>query len=132
MFQGSIRIVANSTDINVVIADMEFTYAQSPYSMKGMLFGFMQLSRGIGVYTLIFFVILVSRASSCVSSDSSGQIRAINCSRVDPSSCLYYSTGQSPKAQYFWLMNFLIALMGLLLFIFVSYRYSQRRRHYTD
>ena len=111
---------------------MEFTYAQSPYNMKGMLFGFMQFSRGIGIYSLIFFVILVSKASSCTSGSISDLIREVNCSRVDPTSCLYYSTGQSPKAQYFWLMNFTIALLGLPLFVLASYRYSQRRRHYTD
>ena len=111
---------------------MEFTYAQSPYTMKGMLFGFMQFSRGIGIYSLIFFVILISKASSCTSSGISELIRGINCSRVDHSNCLYYTTGASPNTIYFWLMNFLIALMGLPLFIFISYRYSQRRRHYTD
>lgn len=111
---------------------MEFTYAQSPYTMKGMLFGFMQFSRGIGIYILFFFVLLVSRVGNCGTGDITDLIKDINCHQVNYTTCLYYGKGLSPNARYFWLMNFIIALLGLPLFIYVSYRYSQRRRHYTD
>ncbi|KAI6657412.1 Solute carrier family 15 member 4 isoform X1 [Oopsacas minuta] len=115
-----------------IVSHMEFTYAQSPYTMKGMLFGFMQCSRGIGIYILTALVLLVSLASNCGNGDISDIVDYIDCNRVDNTTCLYYSVGLSPKARYFWLMNLLIALVGLPIFSYIAYRYSQRRRHYTD
>ena len=112
--------------------EMEFTYAQSPYTMKGMLFGFMQFSRGIGSYFLALLLLVISKGSDCTRGDITDLIEGVNCTRVENPTCLYYTIGHSPNSIYFWFINFFIALIGLPLFIFASFQYSQRRRDYTD
>ena len=52
------------------VGTMEFVYAQSPYQMRGFIFGFLQSVIGVGSYipTVIYYIL--QRVSNCYGSNN--------------------------------------------------------------
>ena len=104
----------------------EFTYAQSPSTMRGLIFGSLQGSRGVGTIISVILILLAQTDPSCSCSDSVTPCAEVI--RENPGqSCWYYTNcpGKS-GAVYLYLIGTLLTLGFMSLYVFAAVSYRKR------
>ena len=105
----------------------EFTFAQSPSGMRGLIFGSLQGSRGFGTIISVILILLAQANESCrCNLDANEKCSAV----VDQNlaaNCWYYTNcpGESGTV-YLYLVGTLLTLMFLTLYVLVAVNYRKR------
>ena len=110
----------------------EFTFAQSPSSMRSLIYGSLQGSRGFGTVISLILIVLAQTNESCRCND----INYADCpSLLDQNlgeSCWYYTNcpGKS-NAVFLYLTFTLLTLVFLVLYVLAAVNYKKRLANFS-
>ncbi|KAI6653639.1 Solute carrier family 15 member 4-like [Oopsacas minuta] len=105
----------------------EFTYAQSPSSMRGLIFGSLQGTRGFGTIISIIIIILAQTNSTCRCNNSDYAECSDIITQNLAAQCWYYTNCPGKSSAYLLYIVFtLLSLMFISLYILVAVNYRKR------
>ena len=105
----------------------EFTFAQSPSSMRGLIFGSLQGSRGFGTIISIVLILLAQVNSSCRCNLKDYEKCPTVLDENLAGGCWYYTNCPGKSSTVFlYLVGTLVTLVFLSLYVLVAVNYRKR------
>ena len=111
----------------------EFTFAQSPPSMRGLIFGSLQGSRGFGTIISIILILLAQANSSCRCNLKDYDQCPAEVGKNSAANCWYYTNCPGESGTVFlYLVGTLLTFVFLSLYVLVAVNYRKRLGNFRE